>query len=155
MLSPGSGNGAKAKGALYRETLRTTGFYMGRIVIVTREFTPIPSPPLRCPRFRESSRLPECVWEGMRNLSVRWDGQTIPKQIRPLPPPVADPEVLGHDEKFYEILSPTPFVRPIWFKKARALVMRFLRHAGIYPTHLSSHLITLLPVSPSTLRSVP
>src|ERR1039457_7176629 len=56
MLSPGCGGGAKSKGALYRETLRTTGFYMGRIVIVTREFTPIPSPPLRCLRFRESSR---------------------------------------------------------------------------------------------------
>ena len=55
-LSPGCGGGAKSKGALYRETLRTTGFYMGRIVIVTREFTPIPSPPLRCHRFRESSR---------------------------------------------------------------------------------------------------
>src|ERR1035438_4353695 len=56
MLSPGCGGGAKSKGALYRETLQTTGFYMGRIVIVTREFTPIPSPPLRCLRFRESSR---------------------------------------------------------------------------------------------------
>src|SRR5450759_1446247 len=58
MLSPGCGGGAKSKGALYRETLQTTGFYVGRIVIVTREFTPIPSPPLRCLRFRESRRLP-------------------------------------------------------------------------------------------------
>src|ERR1019366_7522142 len=56
MLRPGCGGGAKSKGALYRETLRTTGFYMGRIVIVTREFTPIPPPPLRWHRFRESSR---------------------------------------------------------------------------------------------------
>src|ERR1035441_5408850 len=56
--SPGGGGGAKSKGALYRETLQTTGFYVGRIVIVTREFTPIPSPPLRCLRFRECRSLP-------------------------------------------------------------------------------------------------
>jgi len=35
-------NGGKPKFALYRETLRTTGFYLGRIVIVTREFATIP-----------------------------------------------------------------------------------------------------------------
>ena len=43
---------AKAKFALYRETLQTTGFYVGRIVIVPREFTPIPSPPLNRPSRR-------------------------------------------------------------------------------------------------------
>jgi hypothetical protein len=44
--SPGCGSGARSKGALYRETLQTTGFYVGRVVIVPREFAPIPSPPL-------------------------------------------------------------------------------------------------------------
>jgi hypothetical protein len=39
------GGGAKSKGAPYRETLQTTGFYVGRIVIVPEEFAPIPSPP--------------------------------------------------------------------------------------------------------------
>ena len=44
----------EVKGALYRETLQTTGFYMGRVVIVPREFAPIPSPPLRHRNRRES-----------------------------------------------------------------------------------------------------
>jgi hypothetical protein len=72
--SPGWGSGAKAKGALYRETLQTTGFYMGRIVIVPREFAPIPCPPLRHYHFRANDRFPEGVFGGMRNLSVRWSG---------------------------------------------------------------------------------
>jgi len=55
------------------------------------------------------------------------------------------PRGFGARRKFYEILSPTPFVWPIWFKKARALVMRFLRHGGIYRTDVSSHLINLVP----------
>jgi len=33
----------KPKVALYRETLRTTGFYVGRVVIVSKEFAPISS----------------------------------------------------------------------------------------------------------------
>jgi hypothetical protein len=32
----------EGKGALYRETLQATGFYMGRIVIATAEFAPMP-----------------------------------------------------------------------------------------------------------------
>jgi hypothetical protein len=43
----GCGSGAKPKGALYRETLQTTGSYVGRVLIVPREFAPISSPPLR------------------------------------------------------------------------------------------------------------
>ena len=31
-----------SKGALYRETLKATGFYVGRIVIATAEFAPMP-----------------------------------------------------------------------------------------------------------------
>ena len=31
-----------SKGALYRETLHATGFYMGRVVIATAEFAPMP-----------------------------------------------------------------------------------------------------------------
>ena len=54
LSNPGGGSGAKPKGALYRETLQTTGFYMGRVVIVPREFAPISSPPLRARGFRET-----------------------------------------------------------------------------------------------------
>jgi hypothetical protein len=31
-----------SKGALYRETLQATGFHVGRVVIATAEFTPMP-----------------------------------------------------------------------------------------------------------------
>src|ERR1017187_4386673 len=104
MLSPGSGGGAKSKGALYRETLRTTGFYMGRIVIVTREFTPIPSPPLRC-------HIP-----GMR---LGRHAESIgPMGIKPIPKPVrrtasrwSAPRLgLAAPRIHYEVLSPTPFL---------------------------------------------
>ena len=43
MLRSVKGHGGRGgKGAHYRETLQTTGFYVGRIVIVPREFAPIP-----------------------------------------------------------------------------------------------------------------
>ena len=42
-------NGGGGKGAHNRETLQTTGFYVGRIVIVPREFAPIPHTPARLP----------------------------------------------------------------------------------------------------------
>jgi len=38
-------SGGGGKGAHNRETLQTTGFYVGRIVIVPREFAPIPHTP--------------------------------------------------------------------------------------------------------------
>src|SRR5450756_222137 len=103
MLSPGCGAGAKSKGALYRETLQTTGFYVGRIVIVTREFTSIPSPPLRC----HGSRNPT----GFRNAFgeacgiYRSDGMVRPfPNGSAVPPPVGRPRGSGgaapriHDE---------------------------------------------------------
>ena len=39
----------QGKGALYRETLQATGCYVGRIVIATAEFTPMP--PLHVPGY--------------------------------------------------------------------------------------------------------
>ncbi|HEX2665718.1 MAG TPA: hypothetical protein VHM93_23020, partial [Candidatus Acidoferrum sp.] len=36
----------QGKGALYRETLQATGCYVGRIVIATAEFAPMPPLPL-------------------------------------------------------------------------------------------------------------
>jgi hypothetical protein len=42
-------SGGGGKGAHNRETLQTTGFYAGRIVIVPREFAPIPHTPTRLP----------------------------------------------------------------------------------------------------------
>jgi len=39
----------EGKGALYRETLQATGSYMGRVVIATAEFAPMP--PLHLPGY--------------------------------------------------------------------------------------------------------
>src|ERR1039457_201906 len=110
MLSPGCGGGAKSKGALYRETLQTTGFYMGRIVIVTREFTPIPSPSLRCLRFRKSMSLP-----GMRLKrhaeSIGPMGSNDSQTGPPYRLPLVGPEVaVAAPRIHYEVLSPTPFL---------------------------------------------
>ena len=68
---PGYGSGAKPKVALYRETLQTTGFYVGRVVIVTREFASISSPPLRCRSLQDSTSSWIAFSEAGRNLSVR------------------------------------------------------------------------------------
>jgi hypothetical protein len=48
------------------KTLQTTGFYVGRIVIVPREFTSVSSPPLRGRRSSKSAKL-----TGMRSLRHR------------------------------------------------------------------------------------
>ena len=55
----------KAKTPSTGKLSRTTGFFTGRIVIVSEEFTPIPSPPLRYRTFRENSSVPECVFSGI------------------------------------------------------------------------------------------
>ena len=50
MLRSAIGRGGRGgKGAHHRETLQTTGFYVGRIVIVPREFAPIPHTPAGLP----------------------------------------------------------------------------------------------------------
>ena len=93
-VSLGCGGGAKSKGALYRETLQTTGFYVGRIVIVTREFTPIPSPatplPL-APGIQESSR--NAVREACG--IYRSDGIKAFPNRSAVPPPVGRPRGSG------------------------------------------------------------
>jgi hypothetical protein len=42
IAAPQRRNFGGSKGALYRETLQATGFYMGRVVIATAEFAPMP-----------------------------------------------------------------------------------------------------------------
>src|ERR1019366_6839215 len=92
MLSPGCGGGAKSKGALYRETLQTTGFYVGRIVNRKKRFAAFPSPATPLPQV--PGIFPECVWGGMRNLSVRWGSNQFPKRSA-VPPPVGRPRGCG------------------------------------------------------------
>jgi hypothetical protein len=65
-------NGAEAKGARYRETLQTTGFYVDRIVIVPGESAPIlQSLPVRRQR-RNSDGHQNAFSQAWRNLSLRW-----------------------------------------------------------------------------------
>ena len=75
-------SGGGGKGAHNRETLQTTGFYVGRIVIVSREFAPIPHAPAGLPRqFRWPS---ECVFSGMtESIGPMWS--------KPQPNPGAGP----------------------------------------------------------------
>jgi hypothetical protein len=76
----------EGKRALYRETLQTTRFYVGRIVIVPRELGLIPSAPVRRSHFRENSRFPEGVSEACgiyrsdvgSTTSKTWAGRRLP-----------------------------------------------------------------------------
>ena len=73
----------------YRETLQTTGFYMGRAVIVTREFASIPSPP---PHRLRGYRNPDCVFSGIaESIGPMGSSKRKPKPPKPgteVPPPV-------------------------------------------------------------------
>ena len=66
-----SHRGARAKGALYRETLQTTGCYVDRVVIVSREFAPIPKPPLSNREQLNSDGHQNAFFKAWRNLSFR------------------------------------------------------------------------------------
>ena len=63
----------EGKGALYRETQQATGFDMGRVVIATAEFAPLP--PLHLPGYPAVSfRRPSgCVLGGMtESIGPMW-----------------------------------------------------------------------------------
>ena len=61
--------GAAVKGAQYRETLQTTGCYVDRILIVPREFAPMPQPLLyNCGRL-DSNGHQNAFFNAWRNLS--------------------------------------------------------------------------------------
>ncbi len=55
----------KSKGALYGETLQTTGFYVGRIVIVPREFAPMSFPATPSSRLPRIEGIPSMRFSGM------------------------------------------------------------------------------------------
>ena len=85
--------GAAVKGAQYRETLQTTGCYVDRILIVPREFAPMPQPLLyNCGRL-DSNGHQNAFSEAWRNLSVRCRAVCKPKPglEHRLPPMAPDP----------------------------------------------------------------
>jgi hypothetical protein len=73
-----SRKGPEPKGARYRETLQTTGCYMDRVVIVPREFAPMPKPPHE--RLNSDGHQ-NAFLEAWRNLSFR-SGACIATQTR-------------------------------------------------------------------------
>jgi hypothetical protein len=88
----------EGKGALYGETLQTTGFHVGRIVIVPREFAPMPSPPLRA---SENRGMPGMRFSGMTE-SIGPMCSPHKKHVKTgggVPPPVGRPRapVQGRD----------------------------------------------------------
>ena len=88
-----SRSGARVKGARYRETPQTTGFYVDRIVIVPREFAPMPKPPLSNRERLNSDGHQNAFFEALRNLSVRCGAafQPQPGPEHRLPPIAPDP----------------------------------------------------------------
>jgi len=143
----GGGSGAKSKGALYRETLQTTGFYMGRIVIVPREFAPIPSPPLRCHRLRELSQLPECVLGRHAESIGPMGGQNYFPNRAGAASRWSAPRLGGPPRELMMTSLSRLLSFPELFQNARALVKRFFRHRGIPRSDVSSHLFTPGPLS--------
>jgi hypothetical protein len=77
-----SHRGARAKGALYRETLQTTGCYVDRVVIVSKEFTPIPMPPLSNREQLNSDGHQNAFFKAWRNLSFRYGPASYPNPGR-------------------------------------------------------------------------
>ena len=79
----------EGKGALYRETLQATGCYVGRIVIATAEFAPMP--PLHLPGYPGGlfRRPSGCVFGGMtESIGPMWFN-TKPKNQTPGTGPTA------------------------------------------------------------------
>ena len=86
----------------------------------------------------------------------RSDGIKLFPNRSAVPPPVGRPR--GWGGPYREITM--RFCRRLLsfaerFKNARALVMRFFRHGGIYRSDVSSHLINLMPGSRFTVGSGP
>jgi len=73
-----------------------------------------------------------------------------------VPPPVGRPRGWGGPHrKFTMRFCHRLLSSAAQFKNARALVMRFFRHGGIYRSDVSSHLINLVPGSRFTVGSGP
>jgi hypothetical protein len=115
----------EGKGALYREALQTTGFYMGRIIIVPGKLAPIPCPPLHL--TPENRTVP-----GMRFL--RNDGiyrsDVAPQTWGRVPPSIARPRgpVQGRDGRS----APCPSSA---MSSGRLFLDRVARQHGPSPLH--------------------
>jgi Integrase core domain len=87
------GSGAGTIWARYRETLQTTGSYVGRVVIVPREFAPMPQSPRGKHGQWNSDGHQKAFFKASRNLSVRCgvSAQPKPRPEHRLSPMAPDP----------------------------------------------------------------
>jgi hypothetical protein len=99
--------------------------------------------------------FPECVWGGMRNLSVRWGSNQYPKRVRRTASRWSAPRLRWPHREFTMRFCRRLLSFAEQFKNARALEMRLFRHGGIYRSDVSSHLINLVPGSRFTVGSGP
>ena len=117
------------KGALYRETLQATGFDMGRVVIATAEFAPMP--PSHLPGYPggdHSDGHRDAFWEAWRNLSIRW-GIFQSKNPSRTPPP-ADARSRARERAGRITLSPI-----VLMSSGRLFLDRVGRHQSPSPLH--------------------
>jgi len=120
-------SGGGGKGAHNRETLQTTGFYVGRIVIVSREFAPIPHAPA-------GLAIPMAI----RMRFLRHDGifrsdvvQTATNPgAGPLPPPAGRPRAQVKER----VGRTTPFSSSA-MSSGRLFLDRVGRHQSPSPLH--------------------
>jgi hypothetical protein len=120
-------SGGGGKGAHNRETLQTTGFYVGRIVIVSREFAPIPHAPA-------GLAIPMAI----RMRFLRHDGifrsDVVPTATnpgaRPLPPPAGRPRAQVKER----VGRTTPFSSSA-MSSGRLFLDRVGRHQSPSPLH--------------------
>jgi hypothetical protein len=120
-------SGGGGKGAHNRETLQTTGFYVGRIVIVSREFAPMPHAPA-------GLAIPMAI----RMRFLRHDGifrsdvvQTATNPgAGPLPPPAGRPRAQVKER----VGRTTPFSSSA-MSSGRLFLDRVGRHQSPSPLH--------------------
>ena len=124
-----SHRGAPATGALYRETLQTTGCYVDRVVIVSREFTPIPKPPLSNREQFNSDGHQNAFFKAWRNLSFRCGPAFLPKPgpEHRLPPMAPDPSPRTRREERALLIVP--------MSSDRLFLDRVARQHGPSPLH--------------------
>jgi hypothetical protein len=128
----------EGQGALYRETLQTTGFHLGRIVIVPREFAPMPSPPLhgRASENRGDSQHAFFRHDGIYRSDV-FSTQKTRKTGGGVPPPVGRPRapVQGRDGRRAPYPSST-------MSSGRLFLDRVARQQSPSPLHRQPELNT-------------
>ena len=122
----------EGKGALYRETLQATGFYMGRVVIATAEFAPMPPPIYRATPAVSFRRPSGCVFGGMtESIGPMWVQNQKPNPGNGiLPPPAGRPRA-----QVKERVGRTTLFSSSAMSSGRLFLDRVGRHQSPSPLH--------------------